>query len=73
MTFCFGMAFRGRTNVDEEIIVLARRAGLELALRDFAEDVEAAAGDARNRRLGFTPPHDAKVEPWPPMQPAEAL
>jgi hypothetical protein len=59
--------------LDEAIAALARMAGLELALRDFAEDVAAAAGDARNRRLGFTPPHDAKAEPWPPMQPAEAL
>jgi hypothetical protein len=59
--------------LDEETVARARAAGLELALRDFPEDVAASAGDALSRRLGFTVPDDPLVEPWPPMQPASTL
>jgi hypothetical protein len=59
--------------VDQDVVLLARAAGLELALREFPEDVAAAAGDAQARRLGFTVPTDARDEPWPPMQPGALL
>ena len=58
--------------MDDEIALLARAAGLDVALREFPEDVAAAAGDARTRRIGFTAPTDARDEPWPPMRPAVA-
>jgi hypothetical protein len=56
--------------MDEKTVeALARRAGLEKALREFPDDVAAAAGTAekvtdRVRRLGNAPP---SLEPWPPM------
>jgi hypothetical protein len=59
--------------LDDDIIARARAAGLDLALRDFPEDVAAAAGDALSRRIGFTAPDDPTVEPWPPMQAGDAL
>jgi hypothetical protein len=59
--------------MDEEIIARARAAGLEIALRDFPEDVAAAAGEAKNRSAGFQPPQNPTVEPWPPMQPGVPL
>jgi hypothetical protein len=56
--------------MDEKTLeMLARRAGLEKALREFPDDVAAAAGTAekvtdRVRRSGDAPP---SLEPWPPM------
>jgi hypothetical protein len=56
--------------MDEKTLeMLARRAGLEKALREFPDDVAAAAGTAekvtdRVRGSGNAPP---SLEPWPPM------
>ncbi len=56
--------------MDEKTIdALARRAGLEKALREYPDDVAAAANSAekvtdRVRRSGSAPP---SLEPWPPM------
>jgi hypothetical protein len=57
--------------MDEKTVdTLARRAGLEKALREFRDDVADAASSAekmtdRVGRSGGTPP--ASLEPWPPM------
>jgi hypothetical protein len=57
--------------MDEKTIeALARRAGLEKALREFPDDVAAAARTAENvtdrvRRSGGAPA--PSLEPWPPM------
>jgi hypothetical protein len=59
--------------LDEEIMARARAAGLDLALRDFPEDVEAAAGDAQVRRVGFCAVKQPEAEPWPPMQAGNTL
>ena len=56
--------------MDEKTLeAFARRAGLEKALREFPDDVAAAASTAekvaeRVRRSGEAPP---SLEPWPPM------
>ena len=53
---------------DELIAVLARTAGLEIALRDFPDDVAAAAALALGQTASIPFPVDAAAEPWPPMQ-----
>ncbi len=56
--------------MDEQFLeAMVRAAGLELALRDYREDVVAAASEALARRGSFAEPADPAVEPWPPMQP----
>ncbi|MBU6498691.1 MAG: hypothetical protein KGL55_14460 [Rhodospirillales bacterium] len=54
---------------DDLIALLARRAGLALALAAFPEDVAAAARALRPDPMpeGELPP---EAEPWPPMRPA---
>ena len=53
---------------EDEILAMVRLAGLEIALRDFPEDVVAAAGAAEKARNDFSPPGDSTSEPWPPMR-----
>ena len=53
---------------DAEVRKLARAAGLEKAVRDFPDDVLAAAGAADKARRDFRPPADPASEPWPPMR-----
>jgi hypothetical protein len=53
---------------DAEVRKLARAAGLDKALRDFPDDVLAAAGAAEKARNDFAPPADSTSEPWPPMR-----
>jgi hypothetical protein len=51
------------------IELLARRAGLDKALAEFAEDVAAAAEQAENSIARMRAPTDPRAEPWPPMRP----
>jgi len=48
--------------------LLARRAGLEKALKEFPEDMAAAAEQASAAVAGMKPPTDPRAEPWPPMK-----
>jgi hypothetical protein len=52
-----------------EILAIARAAGLGKAVRDYREDVIAAALAAAHARSGFDEPRDPAAEPWPPMRP----
>ena len=54
-----------------EILTAARAAGLDKAIRDFRDDVIAAALAAAHARSGFEAPADPAAEPWPPMRPSE--
>jgi hypothetical protein len=55
--------------MDEEMIeLLARRAGLDKALKDFPEDVAAAAEQASGSVAKMKAPVDPRAEPWPPMR-----
>jgi hypothetical protein len=53
---------------DEDIQMLARLAGLEVALARFPEDVATAARTALNIRAAFQAPIDNTAELWPVMQ-----
>ena len=55
------------------IEALARRAGLEKALAEFPDDVEAAAKQAAAAAKGIKPPGDPRAEPWPPMRVGDGL
>ena len=52
----------------ETLELLARRAGLEKALKEFPEDVAAAAEQAASAVARMKAPSDPKAEPWPPMR-----
>ena len=55
--------------MDQELVaVLARAAGLEKALAEFAEDVQTAVEQARTMMEGVPLQKDATAEPWPPMR-----
>jgi len=55
--------------MDKAVIeLLARRAGLDRALRQFPEDVAAAAEAAEGSAARMQPPSDPRAEPWPPMR-----
>ena len=53
---------------EDELVALARAAGLDKALRDFPEDVVAAVGAAEKARNDLSQPEDPTSEPWPPMR-----
>ncbi len=55
------------------IELLARRAGLDRALREFPEDVAAAAEQAAGVVARMKAPADPKAEPWPPMRAGSGL
>ena len=60
--------------MDKEIIeMLARRAGLANALKEFPEDVTAAARQADDVAAKIKAPADPRAEPWPPMRAGEGL
>jgi hypothetical protein len=60
--------------MDKELMqALARRAGLDKALAEFPDDVEAAARQAANVADGIKAPADPRAEPWPPMRPGDGL
>ena len=48
--------------------LLARRAGLDKALKEFPEDVAAAAEQAGGSVAKMRSPADPRAEPWPPMR-----
>jgi hypothetical protein len=50
------------------IELLARRAGLDKALREFPDDVAAAATQASGSVARMKAPTDPRAEPWPPMR-----
>jgi hypothetical protein len=50
------------------IELLARRAGLDKALKEFPDDVTAAAAQAAGAVARVKPPADPRAEPWPPMK-----
>ncbi len=54
--------------MDPIIAALARAAGLEKALTEYPDDVEAAAGQAMKNAGAVKVPADPAVEPWPPMR-----
>jgi thiamine pyrophosphate-dependent acetolactate synthase large subunit-like protein len=55
------------------IAALARAAGLDKALANFPDDVEAAAAQALNNAHAMQIPTDPAAEPWPPMHPGVGL
>jgi hypothetical protein len=54
--------------MDPIIEALARAAGLDKALAEFPDDVEAAAKQALSNAGAVQMPDDPAAEPWPPMQ-----
>ena len=58
---------------NENIEMLARRAGLAKALKEFPEDVTAAAKQADDVAAKIKAPADPRAEPWPPMRAGEGL
>jgi hypothetical protein len=60
--------------MDNAIIeLLARRAGLDKALREFPDDVTAAAEQASGWVAKMQAPSEPRAEPWPPMKPGTGL
>ena len=60
--------------MDKAIIeLLARRAGLERALKEFPEDVTSAAEQASGWVAKMQAPSEPRAEPWPPMKPGTGL
>lgn len=59
--------------MDPTIAALARAAGLDKALDEFPDDIEAAAAQALGHAEAVTYPTDPAAEPWPPMQAETAL
>ena len=55
------------------IELLARRAGLDKALREFPEDVVVAATQASGSVAKMKAPSDPRAEPWPPMKAGTGL
>jgi hypothetical protein len=55
------------------IELLARRAGLDKALKEFPEDVAAAATQASGSIARMKAPTDPRAEPWPPMKAGTGL
>lgn len=55
------------------IEILARRAGLQKALAEFPDDVQAAARQAAAAADNIKPPNDPRAEPWPPMRVGDGL
>ncbi|HQT75640.1 MAG: hypothetical protein B7Z80_05715 [Rhodospirillales bacterium 20-64-7] len=54
--------------MDPIIVALAKAAGLDRALTDFPDDVQAAAEQALNNKTAVRVPEDPAAEPWPPMR-----
>jgi hypothetical protein len=55
------------------IELLARRAGLDKALAEYPEDIEAAAIQAGGSMARMKAPADPRAEPWPPMKAGTGL
>ena len=54
--------------MDPIVIALAKAAGLDKALSQFPDDVQAAAEQALNNAGVVQVPTNPTAEPWPPMQ-----
>ena len=54
--------------MDPIVAALAKAAGLDKALTDFPEDIEAAAAQAMGHAEAVRYPTDPAAEPWPPMR-----
>jgi hypothetical protein len=54
--------------MDPVTVALAKAAGLDKALAEFPEDIEAAAEQAVGHAEAVKFPTDPAVEPWPPMR-----
>ena len=54
--------------MDPIVAAFAKVAGLEKALAEFPEDIEAAAAQATGHAEAVTFPTDPAKEPWPPMR-----
>ena len=64
----------GEIAMDKGLIArLARAAGLDRALAEFPDDVEAAAQQALGNKGGIAFPEDPAAEPWPPMRAGTGL
>jgi hypothetical protein len=60
--------------MDKELMkALARRAGLDKALAEFPDDVEAAAKQAASVAGKIKAPADPRAEPGPPMRAGDGL
>jgi hypothetical protein len=68
-----GFAPRSEAMDKLTIEMLARRAGLQKALAEFPDDVEAAARQAAAAVENMKPPEDPRAEPWPPMRVGDGL
>jgi hypothetical protein len=54
--------------MDPTVAALAKAAGLDKALAEFPDDIEAAAAQAMGHAEAVTYPTDPAKEPWPPMR-----
>jgi len=54
--------------MDPVTVALAKAAGLDKALAEFPEDIEAAAAQAVGHAEAVKFPTNPAVEPWPPMR-----
>ena len=54
--------------MDLIVAALAKAAGLDKALAEFPDDVQAAAEQALNNAGVVQIPTDPAAEPWPPMR-----
>lgn len=54
--------------MDPTIVALAKAAGLDKALAEFPDDIEAAAAQALGHTEAVEFPTDPTAEPWPPMR-----
>jgi thiamine pyrophosphate-dependent acetolactate synthase large subunit-like protein len=59
--------------MDPHIETLARAAGLDKAVAEFPDDIEAAAAQALNLGRVLQVPRAPAAEPWPPMRPGSGL
>lgn len=59
--------------MDLTIAALAKAAGLDKALAEFPDDIEAAAAQALGHAESVKYPTDPAAEPWPPMRAETAL
>jgi hypothetical protein len=59
--------------MDPIVAALAKAAGLDKALAEFPDDIEAAAAQALTHSEAVKFPTDPAAEPWPPMRAETAL
>jgi hypothetical protein len=62
------MEVEGAMKVKADLRFLVQQAGLENAMRDFPEDVVAAAQTAAQLRNALSAFDNVAAEPWPPMR-----